>query len=604
MANSFTDIMDKLLGFGFSATQAKSMMDQLGATGDTAQASGATIGQKAYEDMQFQPFSVTSSMGGVAAQGGDPILDAEGNVVIDPTTGLPKTSGFGGLDFTLSEEQDFLRQGLETGATGLLGRAGARDGTTYDPLSKEALTGASTQLAGVSGIDPSILAQRTAMGGLFGSQLGQLGAPTGLEGLTQASLSGGQQRIQGAAPSSELLGLSNLFGGNISSMLTQQPSQQIGALGSRALSLGTTGLGGGAPSDIESLRQQYGDIAGQAASGLLQSRGGREQQVYDRIRAAQSPEEERQRLSLENRLASQGRLGVSTAQYGGTPEQLAMAKAQGESQNQAMLMAMQQAGTEEQQGLQRALSLSGQAGQLAGVSSQLQSADQQRAAQLAQLGLSAEQIGSGLSSEGLGRAATSAGLSSQLRQASSGLESEALQRGMGLGQLGMGGTQAGAGLDAQRLQQLLGLQQSDIGAAGSQQQLQQGRLGLASGMFGLGQQSSAMPSQLQAADIANLQALLQSSYAPEAQLLNQVQGATNIASIADLGQRQGATERSESEMAGVQANLEAELAKAGLLGSVMNSAGQVIGGGMGGGGLFSSIVEGGGDIWDWIKQNT
>jgi hypothetical protein len=36
----------------------------------------------------------------------------------------------------------------------------------------------------------------------------------------------------------------------------------------------------------------------------------------------------------------------------------------------------------------------------------------------------------------------------------------------------------------------------------------------------------------------------------------------------------------------------------------MNSAGQVIGGGMGGGGLFSSIVEGGGDIWDWIKQNT
>lgn len=76
---------------------------------------------------------------------------------------------------------------------------------------------------------------------------------------------------------------------------------------------------------------------------------GREQEVYDRLRAMQSPEEERQRMALEERLAGQGRLGVTTNQYGGTPEQLAMAKAQSEAQNQAGLMAMQQAQQEQLQ---------------------------------------------------------------------------------------------------------------------------------------------------------------------------------------------------------------------------------------------------------------
>ena len=83
---------------------------------------------------------------------------------------------------------------------------------------------------------------------------------------------------------------------------------------------------------------------GQARAPIAQ----REQAVYDRMLTAMSPEQERQRLALEQRMASQGRLGVSTAQFGGTPEQLAMAKAQSEAQNQAMLNAMQFAGQEQQ----------------------------------------------------------------------------------------------------------------------------------------------------------------------------------------------------------------------------------------------------------------
>ena len=95
------------------------------------------------------------------------------------------------------------------------------------------------------------------------------------------------------------------------------------------------------------LMQQYGVDALKTGrsflTGLDDSLDSRQQNVYDAIRAMQIPEEERQQLALEERLLSQGRLGVNTAMYGGTPEQLALSKAQAEAQNQAALMAMQQA---------------------------------------------------------------------------------------------------------------------------------------------------------------------------------------------------------------------------------------------------------------------
>lgn len=94
----------------------------------------------------------------------------------------------------------------------------------------------------------------------------------------------------------------------------------------------------------------YGAGALNTAQSMLgeigQGTGAREQDIYDRIRAMQMPEEERQRLNLESRLAAQGRTGVQTAAYGGTPEQLALSKAQEEAQNaasyEAIKLAMQQ----------------------------------------------------------------------------------------------------------------------------------------------------------------------------------------------------------------------------------------------------------------------
>ena len=69
----------------------------------------------------------------------------------------------------------------------------------------------------------------------------------------------------------------------------------------------------------------------------------REDELYGQISEALAPEQRAQQLGLEERLAAQGRLGVRTAEFGGTPEALAMQKAQAQQLSQARLGAAQQA---------------------------------------------------------------------------------------------------------------------------------------------------------------------------------------------------------------------------------------------------------------------
>ena len=99
----------------------------------------------------------------------------------------------------------------------------------------------------------------------------------------------------------------------------------------------------------QALQQQLMGGAGQFFGQAQVPTTAREQAVFERMRAIQQPEEERQRLALEERLAAQGRLGLRTAQYGGAPEQFALAQAQEEARNRAMLTAMQQAQAEQAQ---------------------------------------------------------------------------------------------------------------------------------------------------------------------------------------------------------------------------------------------------------------
>jgi hypothetical protein len=65
--------------------------------------------------------------------------------------------------------------------------------------------------------------------------------------------------------------------------------------------------------------------------------------LYEQIRAVQRPEEERQALALEERMLSQGRMGLGSATYGGTsPELLAQEQARQEAMLKANLSARTQ----------------------------------------------------------------------------------------------------------------------------------------------------------------------------------------------------------------------------------------------------------------------
>ena len=127
----------------------------------------------------------------------------------------------------------------------------------------------------------------------------------------------------------------------------------------QALTGGLVGGMGAVAPDVSGITgQALGGLSG-ALTGLMAPMGQREADVYERIRATQRPEEERARLALEERLQSQGRTGLRTAQFGGAPEQLALAQAQEEAKNRAALSALGQAQAEQQQQLGLAQGLFG-----------------------------------------------------------------------------------------------------------------------------------------------------------------------------------------------------------------------------------------------------
>ncbi len=170
--------------------------------------------------------------------------------------------------------------------------------------------------------------------------------------------------------------------------------------------------------------ERAGMFFGQAATPTAQ----REQEVYERMRAAMSPEEERQRLALEQRLAAQGRLGVRTDMFGGTPEALAMEKAQAEARNQAILNAMQFAGEEQQRQAQLGTGMLAagyvpQAQLLSALEPGMTAAERQRQAVSEQAGAYGETYASGLQallSAGLGQADIAAGLGSSIAETALG----------------------------------------------------------------------------------------------------------------------------------------------------------------------------------------
>ena len=87
--------------------------------------------------------------------------------------------------------------------------------------------------------------------------------------------------------------------------------------------------------------QQLSQQALMGAQGYLGQPTATAADIYSQLQAAQAGQQQRQQLELENRLAAQGRLGVGTAMYGGTPEEFAMQKAFAEQGTANWLQAQQ-----------------------------------------------------------------------------------------------------------------------------------------------------------------------------------------------------------------------------------------------------------------------
>ena len=211
--------------------------------------------------------------------------------------------------------------------------------------------------------------------------------------------------------------------------------------------------------------------------------------VYDQIRAMQAPEEERQQTALEERLAAQGRLGIQTNQYGGTPEQLAQQKALAEAKNQASLQALSTAdnlATSQAARQTQAGQLAGQLGQIGG---NLTAQQQELGQRMMGMGLDAQRLGGTLTAQDFQNANTAYGIGSQSAQLGNMLQGQQIDN--------LTGMLGAAGIPMQ--QQLAALQ----GASPYTQMAQNARTLQAQTLANLGQQG-----MMGSVDAMNAEALM------------------------------------------------------------------------------------------------
>jgi len=313
----------QLIGAGLS-------IDELNKITDIAQRSAAEqarIGREAQEASAFRPFTVSTGFGGIT------------------------TTPEGGFTTSLSPAMAAQQQQLQAITSGLLGGMGggvAPNRFSYGPVRPP------TQLIQESGgvdrltsLEPTYNFVARQPGEGQGYAKGPVtGGPAPLPPMTvfQTSMSPEEAmaaRISGAQP-------------------PQAP-----------MAPATGGFGSGIPDVSGITGQALGGLSG-ALTGLMAPMGQREADVYERIRATQRPEEERARLALEERLQSQGRTGLRTAQFGGAPEQLALAQAQEEAKNRAALSALEQSQAEQMQQLGIAQGLFGLGSDAAALPASLQ----------------------------------------------------------------------------------------------------------------------------------------------------------------------------------------------------------------------------------------
>lgn len=142
------------------------------------------------------------------------------------------------------------------------------------------------------------------------------------------------------------LGLGKALGSEAAEMARFQPFTVTSSLGGA-----TVGPSGSVditltPEEQEMQSRLLGGAAG-TFSRAMEDPAIAQQELYNQMRAIQQPEEQRQRLALEERMLSQGRMGLGSAAYGGAnPEMLAQAQAEQDAMLKANLAARGQSMSE------------------------------------------------------------------------------------------------------------------------------------------------------------------------------------------------------------------------------------------------------------------
>ena len=145
---------------------------------------------------------------------------------------------------------------------------------------------------------------------------------------------------------------------------------------------------------LQTQQGQYADSTNLTDPFTSSGIAGREQTIFDRLNAMQAPEQQRARENLTDQLLSQGRLGLQTSQYGGSPEQLALEKAIQEQQSSNAVSAMGIARDEANALSNARLAALGQARADAGLMSD-------QVSRALGYGLDEKQVGSALTSQAL-----------------------------------------------------------------------------------------------------------------------------------------------------------------------------------------------------------
>jgi len=299
----------------------------------------------------------------------------------------------------------------------------AQTGTAFKPFTvSTGFGGLGTTADGstTTTLSPELAAQQQALQGITSGLLGGFGGLTPKQTTHQmfgTPRPGGREMLGG--PAEFTFSKQSDLGPQALQALSDPTGISQGAFGQAAGMLGGPAAG---QAGIDALSAMALGQAPGMFQGAMGDMGSREADIYSRIRATQAPEEQRQQLALEERLAAQGRTGLRTAQFGGSPEQLAMEKARAEAMNQASLAAMGQAGTEQERQFAQAQAMS-------------------------QLGLGAAQAGQGLQQGQLGLASGMFGLGSQAQQLP--YQMQGLQQGLEAQRLANVG--AGMGLTGQQL---------------------------------------------------------------------------------------------------------------------------------------------------------